>query len=297
MTMQMQAIANQSVTEQQSLVLVRNLIRTAISSIAYIRHIFPEDCFSDRLLSGLSVKTLLPSSSESKLVMQWLEQGVFEALEKKYLKSLVFGMYFDPQNESTLIECYKFCISYNQDQHAVLVVRENANAADKGNGKSTKSVSNQMMTKDGIKQATIAMIRTLISLAQTLTPIPKTRYLVMKLYYYDEITPTDYEPKFFRPATEDEALAFHFKPLRLSLGSVNTPYHQFALQIRTTVDCVDKLSALAAEHRTKANFAIDEQKNQNEVEVEEQEENEDQNINNADQAKEKMKKIEEEPKK
>lgn len=30
----------------------------------------------------------------------------------------------------------------------------------------------RLITKDGIRQATVAMIRTLISLAQTLTPIP-----------------------------------------------------------------------------------------------------------------------------
>lgn len=59
---------------------------------------FPESCFQDRVLSGMNVKTLLPTSQESKLIIEWLEKGVFEALEKKYvcffLRMIFFLEYF-----------------------------------------------------------------------------------------------------------------------------------------------------------------------------------------------------------
>lgn len=95
-----------------------------------------------------------------------------------------------------------------------------------------------------------------------------SRYLVMKLFYYDDVTPPDYEPPFFRPATDgtfflsispsfvctyvffyslfllflDEAMSFHAKPLRFNLGKVDTPYHSLSIQIRTAIDCVEKIT-------------------------------------------------------
>jgi hypothetical protein len=67
MTVQKQITAEGEITREQSLILVRNLIRTTVSCICYVRQIFNENCFQDRLISGMSVKTLIPSSSESKV--------------------------------------------------------------------------------------------------------------------------------------------------------------------------------------------------------------------------------------
>jgi HORMA domain len=50
--------AQQTRTEQinptatQSLVMMRNLLRTAFSAISYTRNLFPEKCFVDRKLAG-----------------------------------------------------------------------------------------------------------------------------------------------------------------------------------------------------------------------------------------------------
>src|SRR5690606_17180400 len=57
-------------------------------------------------------------------------------------------------------------------------------------------------TKKEITQAMTIMLRTLITLSQTLQQIPDTRYITMKLLYYDEITPPSYEPLFFRACTQ-----------------------------------------------------------------------------------------------
>lgn len=52
--MQQQEVKQQleTVSAQQSSILMKNLIRTTISSITYLRNIFPEDCFVDKKLSG-----------------------------------------------------------------------------------------------------------------------------------------------------------------------------------------------------------------------------------------------------
>ena len=50
----MQAIKPQTkeITRQESQVLVRNLIRTSISTICYLRNLFPDESFQQRSLVG-----------------------------------------------------------------------------------------------------------------------------------------------------------------------------------------------------------------------------------------------------
>jgi hypothetical protein len=45
--MQNQKVNNETVNQEQSLTLVRNLIRVTISQIAYIRNMFPSNCFEE----------------------------------------------------------------------------------------------------------------------------------------------------------------------------------------------------------------------------------------------------------
>jgi len=47
-----QAITQDVPTEQQSLTLMRNLLRTSISCICYLRNLFDESCFIDKNLTG-----------------------------------------------------------------------------------------------------------------------------------------------------------------------------------------------------------------------------------------------------
>jgi hypothetical protein len=72
-------------THQQSLTLMRNLLRASISCICYIRNIFDDTCFQDKNLSGISIKALLPATPESSQLCNWIEKGVFDAMEKKYV--------------------------------------------------------------------------------------------------------------------------------------------------------------------------------------------------------------------
>lgn len=83
-------------------------MRTAISTVCYLRNIFPEDCFSDKSLSGVNIKSLQPSNDESKTLIDWMEKGVFEALKKKYLRVIIFGICTDPAKDmETMIESYE----------------------------------------------------------------------------------------------------------------------------------------------------------------------------------------------
>ncbi|KAL0210898.1 hypothetical protein P9112_009196 [Eukaryota sp. TZLM1-RC] len=230
--------STESVTSGQSLILVRNLMRTAISSVCYLRNLFPEDCFEDRPLAGLTIKSLLSTVPEAKTIVSWLEYGVFEALQKKYLKEIVFGIYLDPKQESTLIESYTFRIAYDGGNVSLGITKQ-ANGDEKD--------ATMPVDREAVRKSTTTMLRTLITLAQTLTDIPNERYIVMKLFYYDH-TPADYEPVFFRSATFDEAFNYVSKPLKLEIGSVTTPYHSLGLKIKTSIDNLDRLENFKAQN-------------------------------------------------
>jgi hypothetical protein len=81
------------------------------------------------------------------------------------------------------------------------------------------------------------MLRSLLTLTQTLKPIPAERYLVMKLFYYDERVPEGYQPPFFMEASPDEsALSFAVPALSMKVGEVGTQYHCMRMRLRTITD-------------------------------------------------------------
>lgn len=61
-------------------------------------------------------------------------------------------------------------------------------------------------------------------LTQTLQPLPDDVMMTMKLCYYDEVTPEDYEPPGFQ-ATSSEEFGYEEAPVTIKVGDVNTPFH------------------------------------------------------------------------
>jgi hypothetical protein len=108
---------------------MKKLLRMTVSAICYQRNIFPESYFEDESLGSLKVKMLSEMSEEKRkhrrhsmsqkhehtaedelncaLFQKWIEEGVMEAMGKKYLRSLVFAV-FDGTDvaNAKLHECY-----------------------------------------------------------------------------------------------------------------------------------------------------------------------------------------------
>eukprot|EP01117_Protostelium_nocturnum_P008328 TRINITY_DN2976_c0_g1_i1.p1 TRINITY_DN2976_c0_g1~~TRINITY_DN2976_c0_g1_i1.p1 ORF type:complete len:400 (-),score=132.39 TRINITY_DN2976_c0_g1_i1:839-2038(-) len=231
--MQATAHRNQVKTIQQShsLVMMRNLIRTAISSIVYIRGVFDEDNFGDRILAGLRVKSLKPKTEEGKTLCDWLEEGVFDALSKKYLRLLVFGIYGEEDDPSTLTECYNFSISYDGQD-----IQMNVEKTAKGGNKKNPLGSSSHMSMEDVKVETLSLIRKLIMMTSNMQPLPEDRYITMRLFYYDDITPPDYEPKYFVASPPSERLGFDGPIEQTPLGSVSTPHHSLMMKINNRRD-------------------------------------------------------------
>ncbi|KAJ3218155.1 HORMA domain-containing protein 1 [Dinochytrium kinnereticum] len=211
----------------ESLTLVKNLMGSTISTICYLRGLFPEENFKDSVLHSMPLKSVKKDYSlEADEVLDWLEKGIYDALARHYLKSLIFGIYLDPTKPEELIESYTFGFSYpSKDQWCITI------------GDQAKDVF-RMKTKKEIVKATSEMIRRVIVLTQTLN----NAHVTMRLYYYDDVTPHDYEPPCFTAGSDRSMFTFPHHPDRFQLGQVDTPYHSLGLHISTAADSIQQAS-------------------------------------------------------
>ncbi|KAJ3308947.1 DNA binding protein [Boothiomyces sp. JEL0838] len=170
--------------------------------------LFPEDAFETKGIDGVAIKTLKRGfTSESNCLLDWIEVGVFDALERKYLKSLVFGIYLDKDKPFELVEEYIFEFNYFED-HVEF---------------------NLCSGKHEISKTTHQLIRRLLLMTQSLESLPDDAFITIRLFYFPH-TPLSYEPPLFkkldRVRNQDYAST-------VNLGSVKTPFHDFSLKIRT----------------------------------------------------------------
>ena len=208
-------------TETKSCTFVKKLMAVAISNITYLRSIFPENVFSNRSLDGLPVKILKEKTGceAAENLVSWLH-GAFEALEKRYLRELMLVIYLDPEDSNNVHEMYTFRFGYSDGDRAECQILQ---------GVDKKQV--QTITDDDLYKTTQMMLRNIIVLVQGLGPLPDSAYMTMKLTYYDEITPLDYEPQGFSP-TEWTPPQLPEEAVSLNSGEVSTNFHTLKLRVK-----------------------------------------------------------------
>ncbi|XP_059726820.1 HORMA domain-containing protein 1 isoform X3 [Haemorhous mexicanus] len=207
-------------TEQQSLMLVKRLLAVAVSCITYLRGIFPESAYGTRYMDDVCVKILREDKNcpGSTQLVKWM-LGCYDALQKKYLRQIVLAVYTQTEDPQTVTECYHFKFKYTH----------NGPLLDFG---SKDKRSECPISCADTKKASILLIRKIYILMQNLSPLPNDVCLTMKLLYYDEVTPPDYQPPGFKEAS-DEGLLFKEEPMYLNVGEVPTPFHLLKLKITT----------------------------------------------------------------
>ncbi|XP_071656388.1 HORMA domain-containing protein 1 isoform X2 [Patagioenas fasciata] len=200
-------------TEQQSLMLVKRLLAVAVSCITYLRGIFPESAYGTRYMDDVCVKILREDKNcpGSTQLVKWM-LGCYDALQKKYV-------YTHPEDPQTITECYHFKFKYTHNGPLL-----DFSSKDKRD--------DSTITCADTKKASILLIRKIYVLMQSLSPLPNDVCLTMKLFYYDEVTPSDYQPPGFKEG-ECEGMAFEGEPLYLNVGEVPTPFHMLKVKVTT----------------------------------------------------------------
>ncbi|XP_058483672.1 zebrafish testis-expressed 38 [Solea solea] len=214
-------------SKQESLVFAKRMMALAVSSITYLRGIFPEDAYISRYVEDLCVKVLRedcirPGASK---VVKWM-MGCFDALEKQYLQIVFIGVYTNPDEPNCIIESYQFQFKYTENGPEIDILRNDD--------------MEMQMTLEDTKRASVLLIRKLFLLMQNLDTLPNNVCLTMKLYYYDDITPAEYQPPGFKEGECDslwfEGMAVHFR-----VGEVQTPFHSLRVRVSAEQGRMKKL--------------------------------------------------------
>ncbi|XP_062394832.1 HORMA domain-containing protein 1 [Sardina pilchardus] len=234
-----QLLPNVVVTEQQSLVVVKKLLAIAVSTITYLRGLFPERAYGSKYVEEQKVMILRDERScpGAKQIVGWMH-GCFDALQKKYLRTVRLSIYTDPENPQKVTECYQFKIQYNKN----------------GPQMEFESNSNKRVSKmscSNTKKASILLVRKLYTLMQYLGPLPDSVCLSMTLSYYDDVTPQEYQPPGFKEGTSN-SITFEKEGVKLTMGEVVTPFHTLKVDVTTErerLEQIDDLDPLGAKDR------------------------------------------------
>jgi hypothetical protein len=149
-----------------------------------LRQIFPDECFRTRQYGNIEIHQLHCGEKDDKgnidvldeeafTVTQWLQQGVFKALDVGYLSVLTFIIFTKnpTTDEDIILETYEFKISYPD---------KNKNASINGT---------QLYSKDSVKAQAGQFIRALIDFCGTLDTIPDDRWITLQIQVNKSITP------------------------------------------------------------------------------------------------------------
>nr|XP_014344579.1 PREDICTED: HORMA domain-containing protein 1-like isoform X2 [Latimeria chalumnae] len=221
---------NEIKTQQQSLVFVKRMMAVAVSCITYLRGIFPEDAYRTRYLEDLCIKILREESHcpGASRIVNWMK-GCFDALEKRYLQIMVLGVYMDSDDPNCMIESYQFKFKYTNQGPQLDILRNQ------------KSLTSNITTVD-IKNTCILLIRKLFILMQNLEVLPNDVSLTMKLFYYDDVTPPDYQPPGFKEG-ESGSVWFEGIPVHVKVGEVQTPFHMLKVRVTTEKERMERMEA------------------------------------------------------
>lgn len=138
-----------------------------------------------------------------------------------------------------MLEAYIVRVSYKDDSDDVRLSVEAKNASAGG-----------VVTKKAAGRQAIALVRSLVSLVNTLPTLPDADILVsMRLYYHDDRVPSgeDWVPRHFEDARDLAPESFSGgAPTKLLAGTTTTRFHQMAMSIALKKDYVDQAAAAAA---------------------------------------------------
>jgi hypothetical protein len=213
----------------------------------YHRGLFPDSYFTPvrmNAMDGMTVNVLRGASDDAIALLSW-EKGVADALDKGYLKSLLFGIATDSEC-TQILEEYVFLFG-NEGLTATVAGKKHEVLLQPAAGAASAAASaapgpapapNAASEADRVRYEVSRLLRMLVTVTRTLEKVPDDRYLFAKMVYHDG-TPDDYQPPLFSAATHATAANAGFfprRPFTMRLGSVRTPHHAVSLAVKSTLD-------------------------------------------------------------
>ncbi|ORZ31889.1 DNA-binding protein, partial [Catenaria anguillulae PL171] len=185
---------------ERSLDAVRTVVLAAVSCILYVRCLLPEHHFVPMKVDDATFKVLREKCSEaSALLYDMLDHGVYDAIQRQYLRKLTISIIKSPDHRDQSLESYHLHFSYPHPgsftADAELVQSNDASPHKRlklGHFDSCSSGS-KMPLATQVRE----FMHSLAFVLHTLKSLPANCFMDMHLEY-NESTPQDYEPMFFR---------------------------------------------------------------------------------------------------
>ncbi|KAK9469401.1 HORMA domain-containing protein [Lipomyces arxii] len=235
----------QFTTLKQSQELLQTFISAAFGCLTFLRGIFSDDNYDEEKFIGSAAPTDSPLnardyvrikklkrglSDQVDTFLDWIERGIFDALEHKYLRAVLFAIYLDPRHPHDITESYTFNIAYRDDTPEFVITDSTGEPVLPSLGHHQAGGVTNTEARKNLQQ----MMRRFIMLTQTLPPLPDDRYLTIRLLF-DDSCPLDYQPPGFKDAGEERALQFSLQEDeildRQNAGILNTGWHALSLKI------------------------------------------------------------------
>ncbi|KAJ7024255.1 HORMA domain-containing protein [Mycena alexandri] len=262
-------------TSAQSLAAIQTLLSASLGCITFLRDLLPSDNFRDshftssddsllfqssdsnsstnglsrsnsRNVNGFKIMTIKDGfTDEADRILNYLEHGIFDALQKQYLRSFVFAIYLDPKDPNNIVEAYTFNFHYHTipGTDTVIPIMSLGDGLDKMSLKESAKDPVVQAAKKGkaptlkdVKKSVKTLLKTLIQATTQMDDLPKRRFAAFKLFYNDE-TPSEYEPPYFHAGDANKDKWFFMThdldevPDKWSVGQLDAGHHSVNLSV------------------------------------------------------------------
>lgn len=129
-----------------------------------------------------------------------------------------------------MLETYTLTINYPSSEPHEQIRRSALNNLNVSLSVMKQGEQSTISTTTSFQKELVTLLRNLCILTQTLGPLPERRYLTMQITYYDELTPTNYEPPGFLPKDFDIDLIFNEPSMKHSFGTASSNHHRYTLE-------------------------------------------------------------------
>lgn len=253
-----------SISQAQSLASVRNFLRCAITHIAYIRDLCPDSSFAFKDILGVKMRLLVPNHEQSVALVDSIENGVFDALRKGYLRELDLCIYNDDLTD--VLESYVFLFEFSEDGTQVQMKVQAGGVNDGDDDSGPKSIPSHLMkwkpnhrprSPSGhcsgreARQILLGMLSQLTNFIDQLPPLNQKSQIGLRLLYHDSKTPSDYVPPGYAEASPLMRLLY-YKELRFNVPtsvSAATSHHYVGFSLRSATLANLRAQLLSSKHK------------------------------------------------
>ena len=181
---------------------VLNILKASISSISYLHHLFPSNYFTVIRMDGIESVMLNPDSCPAAFsLFHYIDHGIADSLSNHFLQTIVFSIFTNINNPSSVLELYTFSISYSDSLDIIFDIFP------------TNSTSNNLThfsTKSQFLRSWCSLIRKIICYSH-LFPPPSDNFGIQLKLTNNNLTPFEYYPPGFQPFQISRILTSSFE--------------------------------------------------------------------------------------